>query len=201
MNKNVAKSSLLTILLSMLLVGCGNSNPTPNLPIDNTSSISSLVKESKVNRNDLEYYYANYLEDYYDSEKCGISFIRETPKKDIYYTVWKENLTFDFPLLAFLQIKLKDNKYHYYDFYTIDKPLTFNDFSFIEVGKTTFEDIEKIENCWIYYHSGYSTHHMIDGSIVKVNYDIDNVVTSIEYHPEEKFVSDNDAKELAALLP
>ncbi len=195
------KKITLLLALSSLLIGCNQNTPSPNLLVDNSSPISSLVKEAKVDREDIEYYYSNYFADYYNSDKCAINFIRETPKKDIYYTVWKENLTFDFTLLVIMQIELKDNKYQYYDLWSVDKALTFDDFSSLEIGKSSFDDVEKMEHCWTYNHSGrYSIHHMIDGSSVTVNYDENNIVTSINHHSEEKFISEKDAKELATLL-
>ena len=48
MNKNIFRTSLLMTLLSASLIGCNSQNtPSPDLTIDNTSPISSLVKETK----------------------------------------------------------------------------------------------------------------------------------------------------------
>ena len=199
MNKNIFRTSLLMTLLSASLIGCNSQNtPSPDLTIDNTSPISSLVKETKCDEDDIELYYFNYFDTSYNSEEYGINFIRETPKDDMYYTVWK-NTTFNYPQLIVMTIKLQDYKYCFWDSYRISKALTLEDFSFVEVGKTSFEDITLVDPCWRYYHSGFSTHHLINGATLRIDYDLDNIATKIEI-VEESFINDEDAKGLAELL-
>lgn len=191
-------------LTSLMFVGCADMGA--KLIVDENANIENLIETVDFQMQNIKE--INNTNNMYDLtlsdilKKYNISFLKRTTSGE-YYTAWlnkKDNT------VIFVSFEKKSKEYHVLEIWECSINCTEEIIKKIIIGETTLSDINLMFKNFDYY-DGKQTGigrlaliHMLDGSILSLEFDQNLTVENITYDEQSAIISPNDINSLIDLL-